>query len=116
MHRTLQVSVVCFFVFHTLLTLIPPKLFAATAILMVAHGVSMSAFLFMVRAMVADYGDKLRLEQGMSRASLLYSIIGTTGKIGSSVSVMLALGALQFVGSAPPGTPTTRRRGSWGLR
>ncbi len=96
--RAMQIAISCYVLFQTLIFFAPRNNFAPIAVLMVLHGVSLSAFFFMTRAMLADYGDKLRLEQGVSRVSLLYSITGSIGKLGSSLSFILAFGALQFVG------------------
>jgi Na+/melibiose symporter-like transporter len=97
-HRTLQVSIGCYAVCQTGLVLVPAGQFPAMAAVMVLAGISMSTFLFMVRAMLADYGDQLRLEQGVSRVSLLYSLVSVTQKVGTSLNVFLTFSALSLVG------------------
>ena len=42
----------------------------------------LSAFAFLVRAMVADVADEIRLETGKDRIGVLYSLITSTAKIG----------------------------------
>jgi len=47
---------------------------------------------------LADFGDELRLEQGVARVSLLYSFVGMTQKVGSSLNTTISFAVLQMVG------------------
>ena len=100
-HRTLQVACVCYAVFQTSLMAIQGPQFPLTALFMFLVGGSASAFLFLVRAMLADYADELRLNQGVSRVSLLYSFVGITQKLASSFNTAISFGILAWVGFDP---------------
>jgi Na+/melibiose symporter-like transporter len=93
-HRTVQVACVCYAIFQTSLMAIQGPQFWITAVFMFLVGGSASAFLFLVRAMLADYADELQLEQETTRASLLYSFIGVTQKLGGSFNQAISFGIL----------------------
>ena len=97
-HRTLQVATVCYALAQAGLMAIPKGLFWPTAGGMFLVGGCASAFLLLVRAMLADYGDQLRLEQGVQRVSLLFSFVGVTQKLGSSLNVAISFFILEKVG------------------
>lgn len=97
-HQTLQIGCVCYAIAQTTLMAIPKAMYLPTAIGMFSVGFSASAFGLMVRAMLADYGDQLRLEQGVQRVSLLYSFVGVTLKIGTSFNVLISFAILDLVG------------------
>jgi GPH family glycoside/pentoside/hexuronide:cation symporter len=50
-------------------------------------GFVVSCFAFLIRAMVADISDEVRLDLGVDRAALLYGLITSTSKIGGAASV-----------------------------
>ena len=54
----------------------------------------------LLRAMMADVGDQVRLEDGADRTGLLFSILTATSKLGYAVSVLTFTG-LQFAGFDP---------------
>lgn len=97
-HRTLQVACVCYAVAQTVLMAIPKALFAPTAVGMFAVGFCASAFVLLVRAMVADVGDELRLKTGKEQTGLLYALVTMTQKFGSSITVAIVFPVLAFVG------------------
>jgi GPH family glycoside/pentoside/hexuronide:cation symporter len=104
-HRALQVSCVAYSVTQTILMAVPRVhgtygvLDATpTAIAMMAVGFSASAFGILNRAMVADVADEVRLEQGKDLTSLLYSMVTTTTKVGSSITVAIVYPVLAWVG------------------
>ena len=51
--------------------------------------------------MVADVGDAVRLEDGRQRISLLYSMITTTQKLATGLSIALSFGVLALIGYNP---------------
>ena len=97
-HRTLQIAAVCYAVAQSALMAIPAGLLGATAVGMFAVGFCASAFLLLVRSMVADYADEMKLEQGQERAGMLYAMVILTQKVGSSITVSIVFPILAFVG------------------
>jgi Na+/melibiose symporter-like transporter len=57
-----------------------------------------SGFVPIVRAMVADVADEVRLETGKERAGLLYALVTTTQKIGAAITVGISFKVLEIVG------------------
>jgi len=100
-HRTLQIACVLYAVFQTSLMAIQGPQFPLTALFMFLVGGCASAFLFLVRAMLADYADQLRLEQGATRVGLLYSFVGVTQKLGASFNTAISFSILAWVGFNP---------------
>jgi Na+/melibiose symporter-like transporter len=97
-HRTVMLACVLYgfaqaFVFvlpkATLSLMIPGMFFA---------GFVVSAFTFLIRAMVADIGDEVRLDIGRDRTALLYGLITMTSKVGSTISVPIAFTVLAIFG------------------
>jgi Na+/melibiose symporter-like transporter len=84
-------------------TLVPGGNFAVTAVVMFIAGLPYAAGLFLLRAMMADAGDEVRLETGVDRTGLMFSILSATTKIGHVVALIPYL-ILQWVGfKALPG-------------
>jgi glycoside/pentoside/hexuronide:cation symporter, GPH family len=100
-HRTLQIACGCYMVAQTTLMAIQGPQFPITALLMFFAGGTASGFIFLVRAMLADYSDELRLNQGVSRSGLLFSFIGITQKLASSFNTAISFGILAWVGFDP---------------
>ncbi len=76
---------------HGNMTFMVPGMFLA--------GFVVSCFTFLIRAMVADVSDEVRLDLGVDRTALLYGLITSTSKIGSAASVgstFLILSAFGF--------------------
>jgi Na+/melibiose symporter-like transporter len=65
---------------------------------MFAVGFCASAFLPLVRAMVADVVDEVRLQTGQDLTSLLYSLVTTTTKVGAAITVTIVFPILKMVG------------------
>jgi Na+/melibiose symporter-like transporter len=97
-HRTVQLACVCYAITQSVLMAIPAGLFLATVAGMFAVGFCASAFLVLVRAMVADVTDEVRLEQKQDLTSLIFSMVTTTTKIGGSITVLVSFSILQMVG------------------
>jgi GPH family glycoside/pentoside/hexuronide:cation symporter len=104
-HRAVQLASVLYAISQTSLMATPRLLFWPTAIGMLAVGFCASAFILLVRAMVADYADEMRLEQGRERAGVLYAMVTTTQKLGASINVLLVFPLLQFVFHFDPKKP-----------
>jgi Na+/melibiose symporter-like transporter len=114
-HRTVQVACVCYAIAQSTLMALPrvwPGYHLAqmvpTIIGMFAVGFCASAFLLLVRAMVADFVDEVRLERGQDITSLLFSLVTTTTKIGLSITTVFSFSILAMVGySAKEGVTNT---------
>jgi len=65
---------------------------------MFAVGFMVSAFVPLVRAMVADVVDEVRLVTKQDLTSLLYSMVTTTTKVGVAISVAIIFPVLKMVG------------------
>jgi Na+/melibiose symporter-like transporter len=97
-HRTVQVACVAYAVTQTVLMAIPKGLFGPTFAGMFAVGFSASAFVLLVRAMIGDVADQLRLDFGHERSGVLYSLVILTQKVGSSLTASIVLPILAAVG------------------
>ncbi len=107
-HRTLMLSTVGYAVCQTSLFVIPKGMFWAAAPGMFGCGFIAAGFTLLVRAMVADVGDEVRLEQGKERMSLLYSLVTTTTKVGGAITLPVTYGVLALVGyRTAPGAVNT---------
>ena len=104
-HRTVQIACVFYSITQTILMALPrvfaPYTFAQTAptiVGMFSVGFCASAFLLLVRSMVADVADEVKLEVKQDLTSLLFSMVTTTTKIGASITVLIVFPILAFVG------------------
>jgi Na+/melibiose symporter-like transporter len=100
-HRAVQIACLAYGVTQSVLMMIPKGLLGWTALGMFTVGFSASAFIPVVRSMVADVGDQIRLETGKERAGVLYSIVILVQKFGTSVTAIIVLPILQWVGFDP---------------
>ncbi|MGH7020092.1 MAG: MFS transporter [Brevundimonas sp.] len=101
--RALAVASLIFAGLYIAATLVPGGNFALTAVVMFIAGLPYAAGLFLLRAMMADAGDEVRLETGVDRTGLMFSILSATTKIGHVVALIPYL-ILQWVGfKALPG-------------
>jgi Na+/melibiose symporter-like transporter len=114
-HRTLQIACACYMVSQTTLMAIQGPQFPITALLMFFAGGTASGFIFLVRAMLADYSDELRLNQGVSRSGLLFSFIGVTQKLAGSFNTAISFGILGMVGFDPDEHAHNTARAIFGL-
>ena len=103
--KALAVASLIFAVFYVGATLIPGGSFALTAVAMFIAGLPYAAGLFLLRAMMADVGDEVRLETGVDRTGLMFSILSATTKIGHVVALIpyLILQVVGFKAMAPGG-------------
>jgi Na+/melibiose symporter-like transporter len=105
-HRTVQIACVAYAITQTILMAIPHV--AAkysffpdglpTAIGMFAVGFCASAFVLLIRSMVADVIDEVRLETRRDLTTLLFSMVTTTTKIGGAITIAIVLPTLAFFG------------------
>jgi len=97
-HRAIMASSVAYAFAQTALMLIPPATMALAIPGMFAVGFVGSAFAPIVRAMVADVADEVRLESGHERTGLLYALITTAEKVGAAITVGISFKVLELVG------------------
>jgi Na+/melibiose symporter-like transporter len=83
---------------QSILLMVPSAHVFEMSFAMFSVGFTASSFAFLIRAMVADIGDEIRLESGKDRMALLYALVTSTGKIGSTVSVGIAYALLPLFG------------------
>jgi len=98
-HRSLMLASVLYAIAQGTIPFIPANSFWIILPAMFVAGGILSAFAFLVRAMVADVADEIRLDTGKDRIGVLYSLITSTAKIGTASAVFLSLfllGALGF--------------------
>lgn len=100
-HRAIQIACVGYAIAQSILMAIPAGLLAPTAVGMFAVGFSASAFVPLMRSMVADVTDELRLTTGKERAGVLYSLVILVQKVGTSVTAIIVLPILGAVGYDP---------------
>ena len=107
-HRALQIACVAYAITQSILMAVPrvPAHYTfvdclPTGVAMTAVGFCATAFLILVRAMVADVVDEVRLERKQDLTSLLYSMVTTTTKIGASITVAVVYPILVLVGYNP---------------
>jgi glycoside/pentoside/hexuronide:cation symporter, GPH family len=107
-HRTVQLCGIGYAITQTVLMAIPAKLFWPTFASMFTVGFCLAGFVVLIRAMVADVADQLRLETGQERSGVLYALVTLTQKLGSSLAVTITYPILDMVGYvAKPGYKNT---------
>jgi Na+/melibiose symporter-like transporter len=104
-HRTVQIACVVYAVCQTTLMALPRvwpghtlAQILPTAAGMFAVGFCASAFLLLIRAMVADVVDEVRLAKGVDLTSVFFSLVTTTTKIGTVITVVIVFPVLKAVG------------------
>lgn len=101
--RALAMASLIFAALYLVAALLPGRNFAVTIVGMFVAGLPYAAGLFLLRAMMADVGDEVRLETGVDRTGLLFAILSGTTKIGHVLALAPFL-ILQAVGfQAVPG-------------
>ena len=97
-HRTLMCSAAGYSLGLIGMSFMPRNAFALVAPFMFVMGFLASSFPLLDRAMVADVGDAVRLEQGKHRVGLLYAMITSVQKIANGLSITLTLFTLGAIG------------------
>lgn len=100
-HRALAIGSVYFAVsFAAATLLVPAGNFPAALGAMFGAGLAFGAADLLLRAMMADASDAIRLDMGADRTGLLFSILNATSKLGYAVSVG-AFAVLEWIGFNP---------------
>ena len=97
-HRTLMAATTAYSVGLCCVLLAPKGQFLAAMPVMFWCGFMASGFGLMIRAMTADFGDQIRLEQGKERISLIYALLSLATKIAGAMSALLSYPLLDAVG------------------
>lgn len=97
-HRAIMVAAVAYAFTQSALMIIPPATMLLAIPGMMSVGFVSAAFILIVRAMVADVADEVRLESGKERVGLLYALVTTTQKIGTAITVGISFWVLDIVG------------------
>jgi Na+/melibiose symporter-like transporter len=97
-HQTVMLGCVLYGFAQALVFVLPHGSMAFMIPSMFFAGFVVSCFTFLIRAMVADISDEVRLEMGKDRAALLYGLITSTSKVGSTLSVIITFSILAVFG------------------
>jgi len=102
-HRTLGVAALATSVGTISLFFVPAGSFWLTFIVYILSGIVIGAKDFLMRAIMADVIDQDRVETGIDRSALYYSMLTLTAKIGLAAAVGIIYPMLDFVGFDPNG-------------
>jgi Na+/melibiose symporter-like transporter len=97
-HRTLMLTTAAYSLGLCSLIFLPKGQVLTTIPTMFWCGFMAAGFDLMIRAMLADVGDEIRLEQGQDRTSLLYALNSLAGKLASAFSIGLTFPLLARLG------------------
>jgi Na+/melibiose symporter-like transporter len=97
-HRTLMIASTGYSLGLVGMAFLPKGLFPLAALCMFLIGFLAAGFPLLDRAMVADVGDAVRLQQGKHRVGLLYAMITSTQKIAGALSIGLTFTLLGLIG------------------
>ena len=97
-HRALQAARVAAALTQGALVTVPAGLYLATALAMFSVGFCVAGFVPLIRAMVADIADEVRLETGKDLSSVIYAMVTTTQKVGTALTVAIIFPVLGLIG------------------
>jgi Na+/melibiose symporter-like transporter len=97
-HRTLMCASTGYSLGLVSMAFLPRGMFLPVAFFMAVMGFLAAGFPLLDRAMVADVGDAVRLQQGKHRVGLLYAMITSSQKIASALSIGLTFTLLGVIG------------------
>lgn len=100
-HRTLMGAAAGYSIGLISLTLLPQAAFLPAAFFMFLLGFLAAGFPLLDRAMVADVGDAVHLEQGKHRVGVLFAMITSSQKIAAALSIGLTFTVLAAIGYNP---------------
>jgi Na+/melibiose symporter-like transporter len=97
-HRTVMLGCVLYGFAQALVFVLPhANLYLMTPAMLFA-GFVVSCFSFLIRAMVADVSDEVRLDIGKDRTALLYALITSTSKVGSTLAAIIIYPTIEYFG------------------
>lgn len=100
-HRALMAVAVLFAADICLTSVVPKGAMAIAAPLFGIAGFAAAGFDLTIRAMLADVGDEVRLEQGQDQLSLIYALNTLANKIASAFAIGLTFPLLSLLGFDP---------------
>lgn len=109
-HRTLMVTTTAYSLGLCTVMILPKGNVAIALPVMFWCGFMAAGFDLMIRAMLADVADEVRLEQGQERLSLIYALNALANKIASAFAIGLTFPLLAQIGyDATAGAGNTPR-------
>jgi Na+/melibiose symporter-like transporter len=114
--QTVKIASVAYAIAQTCLLLLPSAHVVEMSVAMFTVGFVASAFAFILRAMVADICDEVRLETGADRTALIYGLATSTAKFASTVSVGVAYPVLSVFGFRTAEGAVNTSSAMWGLQ
>jgi GPH family glycoside/pentoside/hexuronide:cation symporter len=100
-HRVLMCAAAGYSIGLVIMTTLPKGSMLLAAPFMFLMGFLASSFSLLDRAMVADVGDAVLLQQGKHRVGLLYAMITSAQKIAAALSIGLSFTVLGWIGFNP---------------
>jgi Na+/melibiose symporter-like transporter len=97
-HQTVMLGCVLYGFAQALVFIMPRGSMALMIPGMFFAGFVVSCFTFLLRAMIADVSDEVRLDMGKDRAALLYGLLTATSKVGSALAVTVTFPILDAFG------------------
>lgn len=115
-HRTLMATTTAYSLGLCLLMVIPKaNVFIALPVVF-GLGFMAAGFDLMIRAMLADAADEVRLEQGQERLSLIYALNSLAYKIATALAIGLTFPLLARIGYNPAEGATNTSQAIFGLQ
>jgi len=115
-HQTIKIAAGCYAVAQTGLLLLPKAHAGEMSIAMFAVGFVASAFAFLLRAMVADICDEVRLETAKDQTALINALQTSVAKFASTVSVFVGYAVLTAFGFKAAEGAANTDLAMWGLQ
>jgi Na+/melibiose symporter-like transporter len=115
-HQTVKIASVVYAVAQTGLLLLPRAHVMEMSFAMFTVGFVASAFPFVLRAMIADISDEVRLETGKDFTAWLYGVATSAAKIPSTLSVGVAYSLLSLFGFKAAEGAANTPAAMWGLQ
>jgi Na+/melibiose symporter-like transporter len=100
-HRALLISAAAYSLMLIVIWSLPRGDFLSIGFTMFLLGACAVGFSMLIRSMVADVADVVRLEQGKHRLGLMYAMVTSTQKIATALSVFVSFTALAAMGYNP---------------
>lgn len=102
-HRTAVLGELVQVVINLGLLLVTPDTFGLLLALTISQGLAQGSGNLMLRSMVADVADKHRLDTGVDRTALFFSVFSLTTKAGMAAAIGVALPLVAWLGFDPQG-------------